>query len=345
MNILTMIVHAHQHFSIRALFEVNQTCPRLVYMNVSNDGFGDQLNHVYAIMAAAHALDATPVVDDSFGKHHNKHWSQGYKRLFDLMGFPHLRTYSEANTAAMTWQDDMLDNLLVEKPTLSCNSGMRTGLYTCQVNQELNIFCPNKISSLIESTIKPYLEDLAQLTSSSLTEPSWPINLDAVNVVWHLRTGDICLLCDANAIFTTISNFVTSAIGPVKYQNIIVSSNHQRAVETAKVLRNVVIFNHEDPVEAARVFLTADILITMGSSFAPMVCWPTRLYRPLILQMPSKESLWYPATNKASAYSISEDRAFRVDWNGKMLHETPEDLTEILYKTLVFERIAARQAK
>lgn len=75
---------AHCH-SLDSVLAPDAACPRFITMFASPAGLGDQLAHLYTLLAAACQTGRTVVLHNSYGNF-SVHQSEGYAREFEYLG-------------------------------------------------------------------------------------------------------------------------------------------------------------------------------------------------------------------------------------------------------------------
>jgi hypothetical protein len=115
-----------------------------------------------------------------------------------------------------------------------------------------------------------------------------------VNVHWHVRTGDIELHKDTSYYDTLLRNLLTvlsakkSDIG----KRIRIAFESQKSVPFLTKLIPAAKFHvGRDIVDAVCGFLTSDIFVSSGSSFAVLLAFAPR-NRPVIFEEVRKEVMW-----------------------------------------------------
>jgi len=346
---------AHETESV---FSVNATCPRFVFLTTGIEGFGDQLSRAFTLLAAAKVLGATAVFDDFFGMQ-SRHHSNGYKILFRELGFPteQIVNMTRANQLGVRWVEPLtLDTILMApvpglnrhdsalrdpSTLLACGAGVQTDIESCKQGKYSKVWCPSKLTGRIQSIIRPILDEMTANRGPLLRSRHPLLRDDHVNIVWHVRTGDICIRCGDISFYKTVDSFLRQAFTEiVPFQNIVIHMADPALDERFQSLHKATHFTGEDPMDAINLFLNADVLVTLGSSFATLTSWPNSFQQPLILQSEKKEFI-YENSYRGSHYDIIEGRAFRLDGHGNVIDYLPEDALDIIANNGVLNRINA----
>jgi hypothetical protein len=92
---------------------------------------------------------------------------------------------------------------------------------------------------------------------------------DIKRIIWHVRSGDICLRCDDKEYFKSVDSLLQTAL---KGWNYTITFESQKPVATIQSLFPKYEFNINSPMyDFVCNFLSADIVITSGSSIVPML--------------------------------------------------------------------------
>ena len=329
---------------LKDLTLVHISCPRFLRMDFSDAGFGDQVSRLIYLYTVASISNATVVVDDNYGRS-SIHKREGYKELFDKFGFPPSPlSESEVNARYpdLAWSTQSLAKVALQKPSvfsaLPCGSGIRTSIYSC------GFWCPLSLSHFVEIIAQPVIAELIEARHPSLNERISPLRIDRLNIVWHVRTGDICLRCSDTVFFNNVKAFLRIVTLNVPSQNIIVHQRDERISAIFNASRDTILYADKNPENAVKLFLNADILVVTGSSFPAMVAWLTPLHQPLVLLSEKKEHFFGGDENvKGTLYDLSEGRAIRLANDGQVLNYKSRDLTTLLRMKGVIQRVKRNQ--
>ena len=152
-----------------------------------------------------------------------------------------------------------------------CSSGQKENKKWCNVVTQ----------SIMQGILRPLLDDSAARNSLNQHNRVRLLNAKKLNVVWHLRTGDICLHCGEVEYFGNIHRFISDV---AVFSGIDTSSeiDHIVLTENQNQLQTVLLESFEreghrysvysgDLVVTVRLMLQADILVTTGSGFAQVL--------------------------------------------------------------------------
>lgn len=131
------------------------------------------------------------------------------------------------------------------------------------------------------------------------------VNESYVKIVWHVRTGDICLHCGDESYFDRVHKMLEESLAGHKYK---IFFEAQDQVDFLKVDFPTAQYNIESSLtETICNFITADILITSGSSLAPLVAAIGGMpWKPIIFEEKQKELPPFPPRLKHHYFSNIE---------------------------------------
>ena len=177
---------------------------------------------------------------------------------------------------------------------------------------------------------------------------------NTLNVVWHIRTGDVCLHCTNASKYERLYNFIAETVGlnlKHRINNIVVHKQDSRVPLLFQNISNVTLHTDTNVGLAIRMFRQADILVTTGSSFSNTVALFTNLHKPLVFQTLDKDSELPEDGGRGSKagfnsigyirekYFIVEGRAVRLDKDWSPVAYTSDDVYFILKSNGAVDRI------
>jgi hypothetical protein len=95
---------------------------------------------------------------------------------------------------------------------------------------------------------------------------------DIINVVWHIRNGDLCLYCNDQSYFRRVHDLIVSSTDglhkPIGFTFI---SENQAPIVSELFPEATQLFGNGILLQTVCVLLTADIVVASGSSFPIML--------------------------------------------------------------------------
>lgn len=111
-----------------------------------------------------------------------------------------------------------------------------------------------------------------------------------IHAVWHVRTGDMCLYCGNATYFTDVWARITGALGAAApLLRLRFETEKPQALDFLRPHFPEASINASSIVDAVCDFLTADILLTSGSSFPAMVAAFAPPWTPVVFEERRKE--------------------------------------------------------
>jgi len=321
----------------RPLFTVDEACPRFLYIEIKKEGgLGDQLERFFtALSLVFQNKDHNITMLTEYGSigRESVHLASddgSYKDIVhNVLGIPHIalnlstvRSVFRPREIAMERfgvYGDFLTGMRNYSEIAQCNDLVIVDVYdSCQA------WCPFVFSEEMELLLQPLLRETRK-HSNKCHDIEAPLRKEVVNIVWHIRTGDICLHCEDRfgKYYQNIYSFILLALpAGTPHQNIIVhqaDSKHYLAPQLFDGLANLTHFTSDNVTHAACNFLSADVLMLTGSSFPSMVSWFSPHFQPLVLQ--EKRSQADFNHHSRYPYAISPGEAFRLD-DGVLVNKT-----------------------
>jgi len=342
----------------RPFFTVDESCPRFVYIDFSKQGgLGDQLERFFTAFSLVFLYRdqrITMLTDyGTIGRDSVLFPESNYDDVVhNILGFPRIALNLSFVRKKIRPREIALESLgyygdfLIGKQNLS-TSMQCNHMVVVDVYDSCRAWCPFVFAEEVESALRPILRETRNY-SNSCHEFDAPLKRELVNIVWHVRTGDICLHCEdiGGLYYQGIYNFISMVLPHgTPHQNIIVhqpDSKHHLAPELFERIPNSTHFTSNNVSHAACNFLNADILVLTGSSFPSMVSWFSPHYKPLILQ--EKRDLKDFNRHSRYPYIISPGEAIRLD-NGIVVNRTrsigeiAHEARNMLTNNLVFARV------
>ena len=157
---------------------------------------------------------------------------------------------------------------------------------------------------------------------------------DAVQMVWHVRTGDVCLNC-RTSYYVRLFRSLKAALGGGRKVQLTFESQHvlqfpdgrlQDAPEFAGASFRV----NASLKETVCRFLTTDVLATTGSSLPAMVVAFAPPWRPIVVEERIKGRIW-----EITHYNTREGAVLLM--NGVVVSHSAQELS-VLLRTALDER-------
>lgn len=322
--------------------EVNHTCPRFVYTDITNDGLADHLERLFMILAMAYEykeLGVTVVLQhDAFSQKsiHNEH---GYAKIIrELFGIPTFLNLTFVNNVYhprfMNIGTNHEIGLYYKRQRdfskdFPCNSLVNMDIYDmCR-----GFWCPFFWSGEAKHVLQPLLrQSFANQSYCRKYQNVPPLQSTSINVVWHVRTGDACLHCNDHFFYKSIHSFVDAAIksSHMPYHNIVVYREHPTVNISSlfSSVPNITLFTSDDIAHATCLFFDTNILITTGSSFPSLVPWFSPPFHPIMIEEERKSA----ANQKGKYLHVSSllDGGFHVKAGQFVANQTIDDLKAAL---------------
>lgn len=359
----------------KAVTSVNPHCPRFVYSDTGHEGLADQLERLFlALSLSVNYLDMkiTVVVPDNFAAA-SSHTTLGYRNIMHgLLGLPHFLTMSSVNHTyrpiiqKIDQKGDLKEYFRRTKPLYTTSEFPCNTVLAINVYYSCKYWCPFFLSEDMH-LVKPLLRHIHPRHSlcsnlpyfhknvQSLEGPvmTFPVLPDQVNIVWHVRTGDMCLHCSDSSYFDQIYRFIAPAIvgpnasNPVKFKIIVVymeggggkqNGTRSKGAEIDKLFKNIpniLKFPSPDLPSVVCTFLQADVVISLGSTFPSMVLWFSPQLKPVLLE---DVRHWAIEVNASYLHTTMPRDAFHMQ-SGVFLHNTTDQLAKQLELNGVWNRI------
>ena len=327
---------------------VNKTCPRFLYIDTRHEGLGDQLECLFVGLSLAYKnrnASITMVVEDTFG-HTSNHLKEGYRDIFhNVLGIPRkllnittVRQLYHPKEIGIGYHDEYGEYLNGKRNldvSLACDT-----LISVDVYDSCHGWCPFHWSEEMQRILKPLLRTTLFHTPTCFNSIQPPLLPHVINVVWHVRSGDICLHCadSDDQYYRKVQSFLSLVLAGLPHQSIVVHlpTFSHRIPSLFKSVSNVTLFASENVTHAVCNFLNADILIATGSSFPALVSWFTPHYRPLIFEEQRNAANKF---NSKYQYAIAPEDALRLSDGTLVSNVTVAETLAILQHNGVIQRV------
>lgn len=285
------------------LWRASAECHRYVNCRTGGEGLGDQLEHYIYCVHAGVLLDATVIIEGFEDSGHvvASGAQHEYRDVARLLGIDLNETVAAKKLLNVSFAEVgiSLSQILALRDAvrsgvseLPCNVIFVSDIRSCDF--EGDDWCDNGPTfDAFRNTYKRLRRNNAKrdcLSRGAGFLDRGPSG-SALNIAWHIRTGDRCLHCNNVTYFTGV------------YQKLLevpmLSNSHTLAIDSTdpvtwlwkdSLFGNRTIFHTNEKVVASVCrFITADILVTSGSSFAPMIAAFLPPQSPIILEEQRKE--------------------------------------------------------
>jgi hypothetical protein len=315
-------------------FDVNASCPRFVLAELGGGGLGDQLEHYVYYLYLAKLMEATMVVDGfvqgGFDLQHRMHaGATEYAWIAEhLLGVntrwnvSYVKATYRPTERAVSYDDAVAAKKHEAEggpPSahyLACNTLMTSNIYNCggwcHLTRPFVGFV--EVGWLLRQTqgqerCRRHYPDTNATTTAG--------GGDAVKVVWHVRTGDICLHCDDAGYYRRVRAVLEQALEGYEYKVIFEAQEKVPMLEQEFPKAEFRI--NSKLVSTVCNFITADVLVTAGSSFAPMASmfggtpWQPIVFEARMKEVPAMKDkrLVYHYYQDNDAVLLDHDRPLR----------------------------------
>ena len=290
-------------------------CPRIVLCETGASGLGDQLERWVFCLHVAQMLNATLALhSDSFRHSHGHTGSGEYRQAAKLLSIQFKFNESHAPAPRTVRYDDLV-YLRGE-----CNWSVRGRIRSCGHGS----WCDNKLRVDALGSILWMLHRSNASAECHTLDLAWTrrSSPDVVTVLLHVRNGDICLRCRDVAYYLSIVDTIQRA-SDAKLQ--LRFESQQRLPELEAAFPSA-LFTQSSIVGAVCGFLTADILVTPGSSFSPFIAAFSQNGRPVVFEERRKEvgtlERMMPRTFPVRRHFYSESEAVLLEDGRPTLSQT-----------------------
>lgn len=266
--------------SQRHSYVVDENCPRFVLAETCTEGFGDQLEHFIYAMYIAKLLNGT-VVTDGFARGPLRHsgTTEYAKVAEELLGID-LHIMRELMTRYKprkhTVSYDQALEMFNKSTSTPCNTLIISDITSCgmlwchavrqfdSLRETVWILRNNSAQRICAEWRKNqlYMRD-AEHIGRNFDDPT------AVRIVWHVRTGDLCLHCNDTSYFSRVDHLIRRAVNGYKFT--VTFESQQRVPWLESQFPHYTMRVNSSLFDTVCDFISSDILITSGSSLAPLI--------------------------------------------------------------------------
>lgn len=278
----------------------NTSCARFVLAELGAQGLGDQLEHYVYYLYIAKILEATLVVDGfvtGFTLNNKVHSGAAeYAWIAEhLLNIPtklnasYIRSIYHPIEKKINYDEVVgakrteIEGRKAAAEYLPCNTMVTSSIYGCggwcHLTRDfvgfVEIGWMLRQNQGYERCRRHYADNTTRAENQ-------------LHVVWHVRAGDICLHCDDIDYYRRIHSLLNQTLEGYDYRL------------TFEAQERVTVLEQEFPHAEFRIasklvqtvcnFITADVLITAGSSFAPMAAmFGGAPWKPIVFESRMKE--------------------------------------------------------
>ena len=323
----------------------NASCPRFFSCSgLGQKGFGDHLErYVYCAHASRLlGLRASDMVIPSFSSGPTKH--AGAAEYGDVAAFLGVRLSNATAASVIAEHPGMTQHilayhqvirwhaeLLAGNASLPCNAMFTSDISSCKG------WCTRKVDNY------DALEDVqlilrgGRLRSKCRArglgfqhDPQGPVQL-----VFHVRTGDICLFC-RTSYFVSVFAQIKAALGDrpvhVTFESQTPLRFRDSAIQEEPLFAGATFAVNASLLATVCDFVTADIVATTGSSFAVFALAWSDPWTPVLFEEHWKAPVWPGHAH----YHTANSAVLLLD--GAVTSHSPEELTRLLDSVLPRDR-------
>lgn len=283
----------------------DENCPIFVAAVTGDAGLGDQLETYIFSLSMAKLLNATLLVDGfapepttPFGKVMVKHKGrEEYPSIVEMLGIRITEHFHEASSyfikplrhRRITVREVLDIKERIEQSgnrTRYCNSVIFPNSFSCggrcvytNMSQALNMTWSHHLLKHVEP-------ELRNNNASEVCKQGRPSK--KVNLVWHVRSGDICLKCKNATYYSSLISMIQHAAGisSKQLQVTFVTQEPVKMLETA--FPRAAFHTGTSMISSVCDIISSDIFVTTGSSLAVVAAFAPQ--PPIILEERRKEA-------------------------------------------------------
>ena len=280
------------------------SCHVQVDCELGHAGLGDQLEHLVHYLHVSKLLNATCryasdvfTLENRWAKEtlakSQHHGMSEYLAVAQLLGINTTNAvpFDEPfKRQPLTYQEavELHERLQNGSALPACGTLYEVSLYSCK--DARNHFCDFRLGY---DSLTNVIWDLRRNAArTECTNKGLSLSRHPVHIVWHVRTGDVCLHCNASfaSYYTDLAAKLKSLLKiPVRF--IFEAQSHQVDFLKEDSIFKDAVFNTDAALMATVCrFLTSQILITTGSSFPVYLAAFSAPWSPIIIEEERKEA-------------------------------------------------------
>lgn len=277
---------------------INKACPIYVVCRAGDGGFGDRLEHYIYFMNIAKLLQATLVYEvipeECLKQGHNcghnpKEYSfimseiLGINFTFNSSSLESLRDKTTTHRISFPEAKILEESIQNGTAKVMCNSIYESNIYSCNGQ-----WCPTSIDYNFVENVKWHLRTNQAVQACSTLKYGFFPSSNEINVVWHIRNGDICLHCRDVEYIRKIYLMILSSLDMSENESKRRIQFHIESTDPLPELEQsfpMFLFHNNQGLFAEHVcrVLTGDIYISTGSSLVILGAFAS-INRPIIFE-------------------------------------------------------------
>lgn len=253
---------------------VDELCPRFVHMGHVTTGFGDQLDRYIMHLHLAQLLNAT-LVTSGFTVGPTFHsGSDEYRSVAMMLGISFDINEQQISAYNLTTHSLVYSHIAYSTTVkaLPCHVIIQSRMNGCDTSPPY-AWCSTYPKYRAITATAAY-RNTVQLHLCPKPTPRLRRRQAAVKLVWHVRSGDICLRCGDNAsditYYTSLLMLITSSLLRTQHLHVTFISQDELPLLRPHFPSAFFAIN-ASLLDTACMIQRSDILITSGSSFAPLI--------------------------------------------------------------------------
>lgn len=282
-------------------------CPRYVKCSTGGEGLGDQLEH-YIYCVHVGVLLGAEVVVEGFEDGGHVGGARGHHEYLEVVKLLGVQPISRASVAVTLPNESFTEQHVTFRQVLNIRDSSRTNNYSnpCRVVYLTDIrscnfngddWCDNG------PTFDAFVNTYSRLRRNQAKHDCMKLGLgfhdrgasgSTINIAWHIRTGDRCIHCNNVSYFNGVYTKLLEVPSILHSHSLAIDSTDAVAwLWKEKLFNNTTSRFHsqERVINSVCRFITADVLITSGSSFAPMIAAFLPPLSPVVVEEQRKEAL------------------------------------------------------
>lgn len=287
-------------------FETPLSCPRFVSCRTGNAGLGDQLEQAIYCGYIATLMDGDAIVDGFSSSVHRG--GEDYRDAAMLLGLnlrlteAGARSYfsnpplSSAQFLEAQNAEQIYKEVQAGRRNHSCHVVYTSSIHSCHDSPDGWCDMRPVFDNFLLTYYKLRANDARQgCLDRGLGFPQREPTREAIQISWHIRTGDRCFHCNNVTYFRRVYSQLLSVPIIARAHRVSIDS-HDRVewLEKDPLFANATFFHTNQTLLSSLCrFVTADVIVTSGSSFAPIVVAFLPPLAPLVLEERRKEVQQY----------------------------------------------------
>lgn len=271
----------------RVLAHYDKSCPRLIVSDLRGSGVGDRLEHYF------YALYWSTVLETDLLLHPFVYYHEYFEVMHDILGIKRINRYYNVDLAKSTLNmtDLAMDKAELERlhsiDNIPCHTLLHVSIEDCPGNwcfftsAEYSKIFPKIVWGLRKARAASKCTDAGfSMTEGSSEKP--------VNVLVHVRTGDICVKCSVE-YFSKILLLLNKYFGSKYRLHIETPSDLKDDIDELFRLNDAKVIVGAPLIQTVCRMLTTDVLIATGSSLAFTIGLFGQPWHPLIFEEVRKD--------------------------------------------------------